>query len=606
MSTTVLPLTDSSTKSFNHLHHDRLRNEALLTSLDHTLPESVQEWKNKVRHLRKTLRQTFHVVPYSSPPELEIHGRIDLETYHILRVSFLSAPEIRVTGNLYIPEGPGKFPAVLNLHGHWRQGKIAPAVQARGHILARHGIVVLSIDAAGAGERGEQERVWEYHGATKAGELFLAGDSLMGFQVRDNIRALDVLESLPFVNPDKIGVTGASGGGNQTTWLSALDERVKTAVPVASVGSFEAYIARRNCMCETLPGGLALAEQWQILGMIAPRPLLILNARYDQPAFDCEVMTHTSRKVQSVYHLHNTEASFDWRILEMEHGYKPPALEAMLGWMKHWLANAPSSAPIELPVWESLPEEELLCYPQGERPETCNYASNRRTIAQSIQSCANAGQRDSLAKRIGWKDVSLSQDISLKTQERSTGQWSATIQSPRDLPLQITSSADLSLPLKDIRLILSPSGKESPFVQHHWQESVQQGALAISVDLADTGDLAWDGHTKPNSPFHDSTRACIWLGYSLAGEWAESISLLCAILLESSPQAHIQIIAEQEMAFAGLLALALKPNTRVSLQEHDSLQTFDKLEGRSLVWAIPGFLQWGDLDTLRTLARQPT
>ncbi|MFV0338864.1 MAG: alpha/beta hydrolase family protein [Chthoniobacterales bacterium] len=387
-----------------HSHYERLRNEARAASRSHLLPTSLEEWKEQVALLRQTLKDRLHLPKADSPPELETHGEIQMTGYRIQRVSFLSAPDICVTGNLYIPDGEGKFSAVLNMHGHWRQGKIAAKIQARGHLLALHGIVTLSVDAAGAGERGDEERVWQYHGAAKAGELFLSGDSLLGFQVRDNIRALDVLASLPFVNPDKIGVTGASGGGNQATWLSAIDERVKVAVPVSSMGSFEAYVTRRNCMCETLPGGLSFAEQWHLLGAIAPRPLLVLNARYDQPAFGTEALEFTCRHAEHIYDLYGAAKHFDWQALEMEHGFNPPALEAMLGWMRHYLCDAPSAEPLPLPEWTTLPEEELLCFEKGKRPQACSYAANRQTISTSLGASSNTADPSELASIIGWQE----------------------------------------------------------------------------------------------------------------------------------------------------------------------------------------------------------
>lgn len=604
-SITTVSQPDAFVCSQGSVHHDRLRSEAMLACHAHTFPNSWEEWQESIGKLRQTLREKFHIEQQALPPALEVHGQIELEKYRIQRISFLSAPDIRVTGNLYIPNGSGPFPAVLNLHGHWKQGKVAPAVQARGHVLAQHGIAVLSIDAAGAGERGGKERVWEYHGGSKAGELLLAGDSLMGFQVRDNIRALDVLESLPFIRSDKIGVTGASGGGNQTTWLAALDERVKAIVPVASAGSFEAYVARRNCMCETLPGGLLLAEQWHLFGAMAPRALLILNARYDQPAFGCEPFRDTCSRVREIYALAGASENFDGRILDMEHGYKPVALEAMLGWMKYWLTDTPASTPVQLPKWQALPEEQLLCYPKGQRPETCSYTANRKTIAKSLKPFANAGERTALARLIGWQEPSSIPHKDIQIKAIANESWRIDVLSPRDIPLSVICSENPTAGPNQIRLLLSPDGKKSSFVQDQWQKAIDTNTLAVSVDLADTGSLVWDSSLKPGTHFHDSARACLWLGYTLVGEWAESILMICDLLSRITLGIRIQIVAEREMALAALLALALQPRENITLEEHHCPQSLHSLNHDSLAWYIPGFLRWGDLDILRSLASSP-
>src|SRR5690606_40370156 len=71
---------------------------------------------------------------------------------------------------------------------------------------------------------------------------------------------VDLLLSLPFVDKENIGATGASGGGNQTMWFAALDERIKAAMPIVSVGTFESAVMGSNCVCELMPGGLTFTE----------------------------------------------------------------------------------------------------------------------------------------------------------------------------------------------------------------------------------------------------------------------------------------------------------------------------------------------------------
>ena len=90
-------------------------------------------------------------------------------------------------------------------------------------------------------------------------------------QVYDNRRAVDYLLTRPEVDGDRLGVTGASGGGNQTMYAGALDERFKAVVPVCSVGNYQAYLQAACCVCEVLPGGLRFTEEGDVLGLVAPR-----------------------------------------------------------------------------------------------------------------------------------------------------------------------------------------------------------------------------------------------------------------------------------------------------------------------------------------------
>ena len=132
---------------------------------------------------------------------------------------FESLPGFLVTGNLYRPPGAGPFPAVLSPHGHWTYGRLenTDTVSGPGRAinLARQGFVVFTYDMIGYADSrqlthafgGRRENLW--------------GLSLSGLQLWDSIRALDFLDSLPFVRHDGYGATGESGGGTQTFLLAA-------------------------------------------------------------------------------------------------------------------------------------------------------------------------------------------------------------------------------------------------------------------------------------------------------------------------------------------------------------------------------------------------
>ena len=154
-------------------------------------------------------------------------------------------------------------------------------VQSVGHSLALNGYVCLNIDAFGSGERSTIHGEYEYHGYNLGASLMNIGESLMGFQISDNIRGVDLLCSLPYVDAKHIGATGASGGGNQTLWLTAIDERIKASMPVVSVGTFESYVMNDNCICELLIDGLTFTEESGILALVAPRAIKMCNHNQD-------------------------------------------------------------------------------------------------------------------------------------------------------------------------------------------------------------------------------------------------------------------------------------------------------------------------------------
>lgn len=608
MHTEVLP--NIWTASQGQTHLNRLRLEAMELSRSHSLPASLDQWKSNASTLKNRLLEKLKIGSNEDPLQIEVHRKIPREGYDIEVISFSAAPGIRVTGNLYVPQGDGPFPAVLNLHGHFPEGKTAANVQARGHILALNGFVVLTVDAPGAGERGANADLFEYHGGFKAAALLLAGDSLLGWQVRDNKRALDVLESLSFVDSTRIGVTGASGGGNQTMWLAALDSRVKVVVPVVSVGSFSAYVTQRNCMCETLPGGLAISEEWAVLGLIAPRPLLILNSIHDEPAFGLPAFSSTCSQVREIYDLFDAWESFDHRAFDTSHGYWPPMLQAMLGWMQYWLKGQPSASPRKLPDWSALPAHQLLCFESGQRPDRYfSYDSNRVALLgkgiQGPQEWHSEKSRE-LAKLLGWKAPGSLSELIVK-KHLPNGLITATIHSSRSLQIPVVLEANDSAETKKIKIILSPAGKRAPFVSAQWKQLHHESTVIASLDLPGTGELAWETDKVAQVALHDTARACLWLGYTLIGEWAEVIASLCFCLARKYPSAEITLVAEKEAAFAALLARAVEPKLSFHLIDYDLPDGLTTLMNgaESLAWIVPGFLEWGDLPLLRKCRAKP-
>lgn len=586
-----IPLLWNSPHGF--LHREALEREAAALAAGHQPAIAPDELSAQLENLRGALRRRLRLEQETAPLDFEVHGEIALEGYVVRRVSFASAPGVRVTGTLYVPEGPGPFPAMLNMHGHWAQGKLAAHVQARCHVMALTGFVVLAVDAAGSGERADDERVWSYHGAMRAAELLLTGDTLLGFQVRDNRRALDLLQSLPFVDPERIGATGASGGGNQTMWLAACDERVKAAVPVVSVGSFQAYVCARNCMCETLPGGLHLAEEWMVLGLVAPRALLVINALDDQPAFSYRPMSATCRLAQEVYVMKNARDRLDYRALDMTHGYHRPVIHLLRNWMLRWVAGRPE-APDELPDWAALPEEELFCYAPGARPKECSFRENRAAAGQRVRPEGGA-TREGLARLVGWREPKPP-GVWVERRSLSDGTRIGAVESPRGLTLPVAAGARR---FQRTRILFSPEGKHSVFVARETKKAAAEGWDVVAADLPGVGELAWEPVPYPaGARLHDTARACLWLGRTLAAEWAEAMAAICLAL-----PGKLEVVTDREAGLAALLCRALAPEISFDLVLREFPESLADPTLDSLAWCLPGFLEWGDLETLRALAR---
>jgi len=591
-------------------HQDRLRREAQEMAIRHRLPVSKDAWEKRRSELQGWVAKELHLQKDSTPADFQVHRTIAREGYRVDLVSYASgSPDIRVTAAMYVPDGDGPFPAVMNLHGHWAQGKLAARVQSRGHALAQNGFVVLSPDTTGSGERSFGEESFKYHGAIAGAGLYMIGDSLLGWQVRDNRRGIDILCAQPFVNADRIGVTGASGGGNQTMWLAACDERVKACVPVVSVGSFESYVTRRNCICETLPGGLAAMEEWELLGLVSPRALLILNAYQDtSPAFGPEPVTRTAEALRELYSLWDADERFDARILNTPHGYWPAMQSAMLGWMKYWLQGKGPGFSLPLPKITPVEENDMRVFPLGTWPaKTQMYTNNKETLLAAMKRSPNEGKdantlRSELAHCTGYLSVDHAGEVEVSDADAAEKQQRAVMISPREtaIPFVLRDEAGKDDP---VTLIFGSAGKAGAFANKHFKAA----SAAVAADLPGLGELVWETSPVNNTTLHDTARACLWLGYTLAGEWAECIASLARWTINRFPGRTIKIAADNEVALAVLLAAALDPATRgCELELHglpaSAVEYYRATEG-SMAVIIPGLLAWGDLDLMHQLAQ---
>ena len=239
-------LPEALAKNHADLFASRLRFNALSKFAINELPNNLKEWE-KYRTKLKTeiIGKAGVVIDHKLPLNVKETGVIQMKGYSIKKITFQTRPGVYSTANLYVPEGKGPFPAVICMIGHWPKGKIDPVgPQLIGHSLAKNGYVCLSIDPWGAGERTTVHGIFEDHGCSNnlGFSLMNIGETLMGVEISDNMRGVDLLCSLPYVDSRNIGATGASGGGNQTMWLTSLDERIKAGMPVVSAGTFESYI----------------------------------------------------------------------------------------------------------------------------------------------------------------------------------------------------------------------------------------------------------------------------------------------------------------------------------------------------------------------------
>ena len=187
------------------------------------------------------------------PLEPRAFGTLDREGYRVEKLAFQTRPGVWMTANAYVPGTPGKHPAILAVHGHWRGRSRTPSsspdVSGRRSSGSSSWPSTRSAPAS-AGSAG----VGEYHGEMTAATLLPVGLPLSGLQVYENRRAVDYLRTRPEVDGDRIGITGASGGGNQSMYAGALDERLRASCRSARSGTTRRISGPAAACASSSPG----------------------------------------------------------------------------------------------------------------------------------------------------------------------------------------------------------------------------------------------------------------------------------------------------------------------------------------------------------------
>jgi dienelactone hydrolase len=335
-------------------------------------PKARAEWDARRKALREHIAAAIGPVPETacdlSPRVL---GTIERDGYKIEKLVLQTRPDVWMTASAYVPavKDGQKVPGVLVVHGHWAWARRDPTVQARCLGLVKLGFFVLAVDAFGSGERYTNPARGTYHGSLYGSTLWPTGYTLLGMQVYDNRRAVDYLLSRTEVN-GKLGITGASGGGNQSMYAGALDERFAAVVPVCSVGNYQSYLKTACCVCEVLPNALTFTEEGDVLGLVAPRALMVVNATKDGIQFSPAEAEKSLARAKDIFTLHDAAANVKHVVFESGHDYNRPMREAMYGWMTLHLKGEGKGEPIPEPEHTVEKVEDLACFPNpADRPK---------------------------------------------------------------------------------------------------------------------------------------------------------------------------------------------------------------------------------------------
>lgn len=578
-------------------------------------PATLDEWNARRQRLRKQLLAAWGALPdQPAPLEPRVLGEIEGEGYRIEKIVFQARPGVWMPANLYLPKKSGKSPAVLNVHGHWKGAKQDEHVQARCIGLAQLGFVALAVDAFGAGERGVDTKLGEYHGEMTAATLWPTGLSLAGLQVYENMRAVDYLLTRPEVDGAALGITGASGGGNQSMYAGAYDERFTAVVPVCSVGNYRAYLGAACCMCEVVPSALTLTEEWGLLALVAPRALMVINASRDARQFSIEEAKKSITQAAAVFELAGKPTHLRHATFDSPHDYNQAMREAMYGWMTLHLKGEGDGSPIAEREQKLLDPEELRCYPGDSRP--ADYLTLPQFAAREAK--AILGRKatpdhvdywtsEAFMMREGLERV-LGKDppdcpLALEATDLPQGNRLLAFDTEPGLRIAATHLVGMS---KRWAIVVDPAGMEKAAAGEHASALQAAGWNVVCVDLRACGHMAVAGDSIGRAPDHNSAEWSLWIGRPLLGQWSYDVRRTANALL-ASIEGTPDELAVVGIGTGGLIALtaAVQDEALLRVGITDSLGSYVSdvpFQGQRLGLMTPGILrQVGDVQHLAAL-----
>jgi cephalosporin-C deacetylase-like acetyl esterase len=324
------------------------------------------DWEKKLPRLRREYLDMLGLwpLPEKTPLHAQVTGTVEHEGAVIEKVHYQSRPGLYVTANLYRPRSTrGRLPAILYVCGHSNRGRDGnkTAFQDHGLWFANNGYVCLIVDTL---QLGEVPGI--HHGTYREGRWWwqALGYTPAGVECWNGIRGIDYLCGRADVDPERIGVTGISGGGASTLWIAAADERVKVAVPVSGMSDLESYVTHKvingHCDCMFLVN--TYAWEWTtIAALIAPRPLLFCNSDHD-PIFPMDGNRRIIERLRQVYRMYDRPALVDDYVSKGGHDYRPDLRVAIFRWLNRHLKN--ETGPVKDADFKPLPGRQLRVFPE--------------------------------------------------------------------------------------------------------------------------------------------------------------------------------------------------------------------------------------------------
>jgi len=588
-----------------------------------------REIQARQAYIRETMLEEIGGLPGKSPLDPRITGVLDRGDYKIEKLIFQSQPHYYVTANVYVPaHGQAPYPAVLGTAGHSLDGKAYEPYQRVWVSLAKRGFVVLAYDPPGQGERleyldrGTGKSLLPGGGTgehTMAGlQCLLTGTNIARYFVWDGIRAFDYLLTRPDVDPQRIAVTGNSGGGTQSAYLAVFEPRLAAAAPSCYLTSWKELWAgpgpqdSEQVFVNLLKDGLDFPD---FLAAFAPKPIQMGTATRD--FFPIQGAKATYAEAQRVFQALNAADRLGFFEFDDTHGWSKPRREATYRWLTRWLQGREDSA-AESDFQIDAPQD-LRCTETGQ-------VATAFGDAETVQSlnAALAGQWYAQRSGAGGKDIQALarkrlQLAAVRGAPRASQRGAIARDGYRIEKIELESEPGIIVPAlafvpskgplrKPAVIYVNPAGKAADAQEGGPLEAAaREGKIVLAVDLRGWGESAVaapaGGYARP---YQTAMRALL-VGKTMAG--MRTADLLAAFDYLASrgdvDPARIAVFGEGKGALPALFAAVLEARIE-KVATDNAPQSFMALVRMKMVpqddlsdAVIPGVLRDFDLPDIR-------
>lgn len=517
--------------------------------------EQIEEYQQR---LRTRFVEELGGFPERTDLNAKVTGTIQKNGYRIEKVLFESQPGHYVSGLCCVPDSPkfqAPYPAVVVVCGHSANGKANLGYQSGTALLALNGMIGLIIDPICQGERYQHlddtgkitlSSSTQAHTMVGLGSILL-GQNTARFEIWDAMRAIDYLQSRDDVRGDRIGCMGNSGGGTQTSYMMALEDRIQAASPSCYITGFEQLLntigpqdAEQN-----IHGQLAWGmDHADYLLMRSPVPIHMCVATHD--FFSIEGAWDAYRKATRLY----TRLGYPERIslaeVEEKHGWHQPLRESAVQWMSRWLADTdtvvrePEVATISDDEAHASPRGQVQLIPGARSVFDLNLEEYEKHAERRSNNWKNAEQGLAKVREIAgirpWEKIPVPQARKTGTLDQESIQAETWVLEPEPgilLPAVLYRPADQTVSSdRKPRFVIciNENGKDAEFTLqgqiHSPQSLAQAGATVLAVDLRGMGETSPDDGKWYHNRFGPDARQVViayLLGRSYVGMRAEDL-----------------------------------------------------------------------------------